>query len=91
MIPFMETLAVSGVEDVRPVLNSYKGKNIPKQFAFNMAQVQKQQREKLTNPTVSSSDGKSQSGWVGSIQGAVMSFFGLNRTQVVPYNIFFLF
>ncbi|KAJ3340604.1 mitochondrial inner membrane protein required for protein import [Gonapodya sp. JEL0774] len=33
LIPFLEMLALSGVEDVRPVLHSYIGKDVPAEFA----------------------------------------------------------
>lgn len=45
LIPFLETLAVSGTPDVRGVLQSYAGKDVPNVFAENMARVQKHQRD----------------------------------------------
>ncbi|KXS12602.1 HAD-like protein, partial [Gonapodya prolifera JEL478] len=33
LIPFLEMLALSGVDDVRPVLHSYIGKDVPVEFA----------------------------------------------------------
>ncbi|KAI9141092.1 HAD-like domain-containing protein, partial [Paraphysoderma sedebokerense] len=45
-IPFLQTLAVSGISDVRPVLATYTGYDIPTRFAENQKRyVQKMQEE----------------------------------------------
>lgn len=49
MIPFLETLAMSNIEDVRTVLQQYQGKDIPEVFAENQrrfAEVKARQSQK---------------------------------------------
>ncbi|KAF9177971.1 mitochondrial inner membrane protein required for protein import [Haplosporangium sp. Z 767] len=46
MIPFLETLALTEVEDVRGPLNKFRGKNIPVEFAKWEEEVKEQMRLK---------------------------------------------
>nr|POE99411.1 mitochondrial import inner membrane translocase subunit tim50 [Quercus suber] len=41
LIPFLEYIATMGTEDIRPVLKSFEGKNIPEEFARREAEARK--------------------------------------------------
>jgi import inner membrane translocase subunit TIM50 len=78
IIPFMETLAISGLEDVRPTLQSYKGKDIPKLFKENLARVQAAQQQEYFSKSADSEQGQS-SGLIGTI----LSWFNVEPNKVL--------
>lgn len=91
MIPFLETLAVSGVSDVRQVLKSYAGKDVPTVFADNMKHVQESQLveyRRLHGPKnaaeAQARESVASAGWSAWLGDAVLTFFGMKRTGTAP-------
>jgi mitochondrial import inner membrane translocase subunit TIM50 len=83
IIPFMETLAISGFEDVRPTLKAYKGKNIPKEFGESLARIQKEQRLEFEKKNASVAAN-------GGFFGSLMNMLGFNGTvRVLQFMLTF--
>lgn len=82
ILPFLETLAISGVQDVRPILQLYKDTDVPKQYAANMLRVQQMERESNPHATTQESNNNTSahtSGWMHSLQEGLATIFGFRR------------
>ncbi|TPX37767.1 hypothetical protein SeMB42_g06893 [Synchytrium endobioticum] len=75
LIPFLEALAMSGAPDVRPILRSYQGRDIPSAWA----EYQGRLREEFEEKRKASVAAKKPSG----IQGILTSLFGAG-TRIAP-------
>ena len=65
LIPFLEYTAAMGLSDTRKVLESFKGKHIPTEFAVREAQARKRWNEQMAT------EKKSRRGGIGMIGSAL--------------------
>ncbi|KAI9029273.1 HAD-like domain-containing protein [Hyaloraphidium curvatum] len=69
IIPFLETLALSGVDDVRPVLKSYQGKDIARTFADWQRQLRADWEEKRRAQGGGAAGAPRRGGFLGRLLG----------------------
>jgi import inner membrane translocase subunit TIM50 len=89
IVPFLETLAISGAPDVRPILKQYQGTDIPKKFSENTARYNEQLRDAtLKVDGDQATDGSSKSGgWAAAVGRGLLAVMGMSRSPQTPQPV----
>lgn len=70
MIPFLESIAIYKPKDIRPILEAYKDKDIPTQYAKNEAEAKRRHIEEWTKKKGKTGGGLSLTGFMGGTSGS---------------------
>ena len=82
IIPFLEALAMSGHGDVRKILASHRGRDIPSTFAANLAQLHKSQREQHEKKHRIAEASQNQQGWLSYVGTGLLSVVGMGGSNL---------
>ncbi|ORZ40302.1 HAD-like domain-containing protein [Catenaria anguillulae PL171] len=81
-IPFLEMIALKGVPDVRPILKSYAGADVPTKFAERQIEYRKHLAEEMRRAESESSAKQSASASGGGVSAGLRGLLGATSSRI---------